>query len=349
MLDTVTSELTHLISLRLLKAFQAACHKLIGKLPSESELLQRICNAAAEHGGFSMAWAGYANNDPNKSIIPMAYHGNRQDVRYLLTKKRSWSDETVIGQGPIGRTLREGLPIIVADIGEDPVAGPWMPEAQELGYRGVIFLPFVDGDKAFGFLGLYSRQARPVDISEAILLQEIVTGITLEIMRLRKQEEAGKIKEATLKIAVSLSTQTGANFFTTFIRNVTSAFNADAGIIARICPDQPAYAQTLVAIVDGGMVDNFRYPIDETPCREMLNAHDCVIAANVSSLYPGSTQLHAMHAEAYVGTQLYQPDGKVMGFIYLIFRIPLKHTAHIKSTLHIFAHSASLELLKLPR
>lgn len=296
-----------------------------------------------------MAWAGYPNNDPNKSIIPMAFCGNRQDVRYLLTKKRSWSDQTDIGQGPIGRTLREGSPIIAADISTDAIIGPWMPEAQELGYRGVIFLPFMDGDKAFGFLGLYSRQVRAVAMSEAILLQELVASISMEIVRLRKQQEADKIKEATLRIAVSISTQTGANFFNAFIRNVAAAFNADAGIIARICPDQPAYAQTLVAIVDDTIVDNFRYPIDETPCREMLNAHDCVVPANVASLYPTSTQLNAMNAEAYVGTQLYRPDGQVMGFIYLIFRIPLKHTDHIKSTLHMFAHSASLEMLKLPR
>ena len=334
---------------RSLSAFEAACKALAQASQHETELLYGACRAAVEAGGFDMAWVGIPNNDPNKSIIPVAHCGRREDIRYLVTKQRSWSDEFDVGHGPIGRTLREGKPMASADIGTDLEVGQWMPEAQELGYRGVIFLPLMDKDTALGFLGLYSNGVLPATDDQIAVLERITLGIVGEMVRLRQLNEAEQVKEATLKIALAISTRAGKDFFETFLTNVVNTFDADAGIIARICPDDREFAQTVAVMLDGEFIENFRYPLDDTPCRDLLHAHDCVIAENVAARYPASTQLNALGAEAYIGTQLYKPDGQVIGFLYLIFRIPLKHTDHIRSILHIFAHTASIELAKLPR
>ena len=334
---------------RSLSAFEAACKALAQASQHETELLYGACRAAVEAGGFDMAWVGIPNNDPNKSIIPVAHCGRREDIRYLVTKQRSWSDQFDVGHGPIGRTLREGKPMASADIGTDLEVGQWMPEAQELGYRGVIFLPLMDKDTALGFLGLYSNGVLPATDDQVAVLERITLGIAGEMVRLRLLNEAEQVKEATLKIALAISTRAGKDFFETFLTNVVNTFDADAGIIARICPDDREFAQTVAVMLDGEFIENFRYPLDDTPCRDLLNAHDCVIAENVAARYPASTQLNALGAEAYIGTQLYKPDGQVIGFLYLIFRIPLKHTDHIRSILHIFAHTASIELAKLPR
>ena len=72
---------------------------------TEEELLTEYCRIVVEVGGYRMAWVGFAEEGPEKRIIPVAHYGHEDG--YLKIVNVTWAD-TERGQGPTGRCIRTG-------------------------------------------------------------------------------------------------------------------------------------------------------------------------------------------------------------------------------------------------
>ena len=57
------------------------------------------------YGGYRMAWVGFAEDDENKTVLPVACAG--YDQGYLDQAKITWAD-TERGRGPTGTAIRTG-------------------------------------------------------------------------------------------------------------------------------------------------------------------------------------------------------------------------------------------------
>ena len=53
----------------------SSCSAARVRAESELQLLNEVCRIAVENGGYRMAWVGYAEDDEDKSITPMAHAG----------------------------------------------------------------------------------------------------------------------------------------------------------------------------------------------------------------------------------------------------------------------------------
>ena len=206
---------------RLNRALRAlsACNQALAQAISEQELLNQVCGIIVQVGGYRMAGIGYAQQDEQKTVRPVAHAG--YDSSYLETVELRWSD-TPPGRGPIGTAIRDNRICIFGDTANDPLFAPWRKLALERGYAAVISLPLRVAGLPFGVLAIYSEQVHSFEKSEVELLTEMANNLAFGITALRSQEESRRataaLQEAEAKYrqlveqvpAISYVAETGA-------------------------------------------------------------------------------------------------------------------------------------------
>src|SRR6266699_5059344 len=96
-------EILNRLNRRLRTVYQ--CNSTFFQAESEQELLQSICEILVAAGEVRLAWIGYCEDDPEKTVRPVAQAGSGLD--YLERVKTSWG-EMETGQGPPGIAARTG-------------------------------------------------------------------------------------------------------------------------------------------------------------------------------------------------------------------------------------------------
>ena len=323
----------------------SACNETLARATSETTLLQAICQIAVDIGGYRMGWVGFALDDERQSIQPVAHAGYNQN--YLENLHLSWSADDPYGQGPAGIAVRSGKPVIVQDIRTGGNFADWIERMLDHGFHGVICLPLRDRDHTFGLLYLYAPNILQISPEEAALLQELSNDLAFGITSLRAHKAQQRLQAAVLKMAAAVSASTGTEFFVQLVRNMTEALDAQDGCVVRLLPStegQPARVTTLAAVLDGKMLPNAEYSLAGTPSEMLLTQREFVVTDQVQQRYPQAPVLRHMGAQAYVGQQLCNADGAVVGIVFVLFRQPIAETDFITSTLQIFAARASAEI-----
>jgi signal transduction histidine kinase len=171
------------------------CTEALMKAPDESTMLQRVCDAAVQGGGYRMAWVGYAEHDENKTVRPVAQAGFEDG--YLSTTGVTWAD-VESGRGPTGTSVRDGAVVVCRDMATDPRFARWRRDAEQRGYRSCMALPLRNAAETFGALTIYSAQTDAFDSREQRLLEELANNMTYAIMTSRANT-ARKSAEATIR------------------------------------------------------------------------------------------------------------------------------------------------------
>ena len=177
------------------------CNEAMTRSTTEQELLRAVCRIAVDSGDCRLAWVGYAQDDPERTVVPQAHAG--RDEGYLSQARITWSAETPAGNGPAGRCLRSGAPVVVPDIEADADFGPWKAAARERGFRGVVALPLKKQSHTFGVLVLYLPEARTPRPDELRVLQDMADDLAFGIESIRLQIERTRMAE-TLREQASL-------------------------------------------------------------------------------------------------------------------------------------------------
>ena len=179
------------------KSSQAMMHS-----DNEFNYLNEVCRIVTDDCGYKMVWIGYAHNDLNKSVKPVAYAGFNEG--YLEQLDVTW-DNTERGRGPTGSAIRTGKPSICLNMYTDPAFEPWREEAVKRGFRSSLVLPLKTKKKSFGAITIYSNEINAFSENEIILLSDLADDLAYGIsyIRLKKAERAAttviKKSEAQLK------------------------------------------------------------------------------------------------------------------------------------------------------
>jgi len=169
------------------------CNQEMVRATDEKALLQTICQIAVEHGGYRMAWVGFAEQDEARSVRPVAKAGFEEG--YLDTLNITWADAER-GRGPTGTVIRTGQPVQTRNILTDPAFGPWRAAAIQRGYASSIALPLHGGDRCFGALMIYAAEPDVFDAEEVKLLGELANDLAYGIGVLRQQVERQRAEAA---------------------------------------------------------------------------------------------------------------------------------------------------------
>lgn len=320
----------------------SACNDVLIRSDDELSLLQQICRITTEIGGYRMAWVGYAEHDATKSIRVLTSHGAHAD--YLDGVSLSWDEAAPGGKGPAGRAVRTGQVVVVDDITEDLQFAPYLAQARAAGFVGAISLPLRDRERPLGILGLYLAELAIVPPDEVTLLQQLADNLAFGIRNLRARDRQRRTEAAILKVATSVSSTGGLEFFERLTRHMVEALGAQAGVVARLFPD--GSARTLSVVIDGQLAENQAYPLGKTPCSEVTDGTTCVLTEDVARRFPQTPFAADMAAQGYAGQTLVTGSGQRMGGLYVLFREPLQHPEFVASTLQIFATRAAAELAR---
>ncbi len=173
------------------------CNQALIRAGEELELLATVCTILVRVGGYRMAWVGYAEDDPSKSVRPMARAG--YDDGYIEKVCATW-DAGDRGLGPIGTAIRTGQPSVIQNIASEETFAAWRAEAARRGYAAVCSLPLSAGERLFGTLSVYASEPGAFAPEEVAHLSELADDLAYGIMNLRAQIEHRRALE-TLRVS----------------------------------------------------------------------------------------------------------------------------------------------------
>ncbi len=165
------------------------CNEALVRARDERTMLEQICRTVVEVAGYRMAWVGFARDDAEKTVEPVAVAG--LDAGYLASAPVSWADAPR-GRGPTGTAIRTGRPCVQPDVQRAQTFAPWRRQALSRGYASSIALPLVSDEHVFGALNIYASEPGAFDDDEVGLLSELAndTAYALNSLRTRARAEA---------------------------------------------------------------------------------------------------------------------------------------------------------------
>ena len=170
-----------------------------------SDLLEAVCRIIVDDCGHPMVWIGFAEDDENKTVRPVAQAGFEEG--YLETIKITWSD-TELGAGPSGTAIRTGTPDVCRNMLTESRMRPWREQAIKRGYASSVALPLRAGGRTLGALTIYSREPHFFSDDEVKLLAELADdlayGITALRLRLAHRQSEKELRESRARLDLAL-------------------------------------------------------------------------------------------------------------------------------------------------
>ena len=166
-----------------------ACNEALIHTSTEVDLLNSICRLIVEIGGYQFAWIGMAQDDPDKTVQPVAQFGGAGDI--LSRIRISWSDDP-FGRGPTGTSVRTGTTQVNQDFPANITASRWRDWALQHGFRASIALPLRGESRVLGALTIFASESNAFDQAEIELLEDLAQNIAygLKSLRTRATSEA---------------------------------------------------------------------------------------------------------------------------------------------------------------
>jgi PAS domain S-box-containing protein len=157
-------------------------NQVLMRAAQESTYIQDVCRIIVEDCGYAMVWIGYAEQDEERSVRPVAHAGFEEG--YLKTLRISWAD-TERGRGPTGTAIRTGKPCTCHIMETDPAYAPWREEARKRGYASSLCLPLISNGTPLGAVNIYAETTDAFSEDEIHMLTELAGDLTYGIETLR--------------------------------------------------------------------------------------------------------------------------------------------------------------------
>lgn len=175
-----------------LYAALSAVNQAIVRTSEGSALLQHVCDALVDHGGFRTAWVGW--RDPvTERIDPAAIAGYDEGYFEAID---IFADDRPEGLGPTGLAFRSGEPYVCNDVSADPSTRLWREEAEKRNYRGCGSFPIRVGGTVSGVLSVYSDDTGFFRSREVELLVEVARDISVALDALTREASRKETEEA---------------------------------------------------------------------------------------------------------------------------------------------------------
>jgi len=171
----------------------AQCSRARIHARDEDELLRELCRIVVGPGGYLQSYVGYARDDADRTVAPVAEAGF--EPGYLDRKRLTWSG---VEPSLCGRAIRTGKPHLARNLLADPACAHLYARALERGFQSMISLPLRVEGRVVGGFSIYAREADAFDPEEVSLLTALTDDIAYGIGALRR-EAAREAAEAALR------------------------------------------------------------------------------------------------------------------------------------------------------
>lgn len=174
------------------------CNQALVRAEAREALLEDVCRILVEHGGYRMAWVGFARDDPGRTVLPAATAGD--ETGYLDRVSIGWGDDER-GRGPSGVAIRTGTTQVNRDFRSNPTMAPWREEALSRGFESSIALPLKGEGISPGVLGVYASEPDAFDRAEVELLEELATDLAYGLATLHAREGRRRAEAMVTRLA----------------------------------------------------------------------------------------------------------------------------------------------------
>lgn len=177
---------------RALRTLSAGNHAML-RATDEMTLLDSMCKAIVQAGGYDTAVVWFSEHDAAQSLRPMAQCGYPGGLDVLRTLPTTWADNPR-GQGAAATAIRSGKSCLVRNVLKDARYAVWRKELPRDG-SGIACPIQIDGE-TIGALAIYDAEPDTFSAEEQSLLEECTNDLAFGIRALRARVEQQRMQEA---------------------------------------------------------------------------------------------------------------------------------------------------------
>jgi diguanylate cyclase (GGDEF)-like protein len=178
-------------SLNRLYAMATGISASMVRVRDRTDLFNRSCQTAVEHGEFEMAWIAVIDPDENR-IVPVAWAGHDEPVMSTIKAHFASSEGTLQGNTLAARAIRERAAVISNDVQNDEGLIFGKMHAQS-GVRSLAVFPLIVSDNAIGVFALYTSKPEFFDAAGLALLTELAGNVAFAVDHLERQERLDRL------------------------------------------------------------------------------------------------------------------------------------------------------------
>lgn len=173
-----------------------------------------------------------------------------------------------------------------------------------------------------------------IEIDGEPLVQAIVRDIS----------ERKRSEDAIRNIAAGVSAQTGKDCYDQLVEHLAKLFDADYAFIGLLDEHGSDTVNTLAVWAQGELADNINYPLNNTPCAEIIGESTYCYPAGVQKIFPRDPLLAEMSVDSFIGTPLFDSQGQPTGLIAVLNSKSMQESPQIAEILEIFSARVTAEL-----
>ena len=170
---------------------------------------------------------------------------------------------------------------------------------------------------------------------------------TLQEFSRQRDDELQDLRERSdmlRAIVAGTAAETGEDFFSTLVCHLSLVLGVQYAVVGEIQHHPVKKIRTLAVSANGNLVDNFEYPLMNTPCETALGQSFACFERDVRAVFPLFGHLAQLGVEGYCGVPLRAKGGAAMGLLVLMDTKPLRNSDRLRSLMAVFASRAAAEL-----
>ena len=192
---------------------------------------------------------------------------------------------------------------------------------------------------------LDTQPHEPLSAQQQATLIDLAAVVVDELELRLAAHKIAQVDAALLKITQGVATVTGAAFFDALVQHFARVLDVDYVYIGLVEGDAPQMMRTIATFAHGQIVDNLEYPLQDTPCREIIEQRKiCCYPRNVQAQFPRTPLLKSLNVESYVAIPFFDSSGTPLGLLGVMDSKPMENMQLAESLLTIFGLRVATEL-----
>ena len=141
-----------------------------------------------------------------------------------------------------------------------------------------------------------------------------------------------------------LSFKTEEELFHALVKRLATLTSASTCLLSEQRPDHPGVVYTLAVWHDDRFLDNFEYPLENTPCQGVLRGQPRWIGSGLQNHFPAPAHPRLAGADSYFAVPLESTRGEILGHLAVFSTAPFADDIPAPLVLQLVAARASAEL-----
>jgi diguanylate cyclase (GGDEF)-like protein len=175
-----------------------AANEAILRTEAESELFQRVCDAAVDEGGFRSAGALLPGDDGWLRIAAVSGHDGKTSLSELKISLDPNSDR---GHGLAATAFRTGRSCVSNDYQTDPRTLPWRTDGSAEGIGALAAVPILKDDASIGLFLFFLADVDTLNDEIVRFLERMVRNVSFALANFEREKQRKQTAHANRRIS----------------------------------------------------------------------------------------------------------------------------------------------------